>query len=64
MMFVHVLLDAQAGVLTRAAMVPTKLLVGPLAGFVAIVAGAWRASLSKHRRNGEKKQSQKSGIVS
>ena len=40
-MFVHVLLDAQAGVLTRAAMVPTKLLVGPLASFVAVVAGTW-----------------------
>ncbi len=63
MMFVHVLLDAQAGVLTRAAMVPTKLLVGPLGSFVAFVAGTWRASVSKHRRKGEKKQSQISGIV-
>ncbi len=63
MLIVHVLLDAQAGGLTHAAMVPTKLLVGPWAGFVAVVAGTWRVSLSKHRRSGEKKQSQKSGIV-
>jgi hypothetical protein len=32
-------LDVQAGGLTHAAMVSTMLLVGPLAGFVAVVAG-------------------------
>jgi len=47
-MFVHVLLEAQAGRLTRAVMVSTILLVDPLAGFVAVIAGAWRVSLSKH----------------
>jgi len=62
-MFVHVLLEAQAGRLTRAVMVSTILLADPLAGFVAVIAGAWRVSLSKHRRSDEKKPSQKAGMV-
>src|SRR2546421_4445825 len=62
-MFVHVLWEAQAGGLTRAVMVSRILLGDPLTSFVAVIAGAWRVSLSKHRRSGEKKQSQLSGIV-
>ena len=62
-MFVHVLWEAQAGGLTRAVMVSRILLGDPLISFVAVIAGAWRVSLSKHRRSDEKKPSQKAGMV-
>src|SRR5437879_6309453 len=62
-LFIHVLWEAQAGGLTHAIMVSTILLGDLVASFVAVIAGAWRVSLSKHRRSGEKKQSQLSGMV-